>query len=266
MDRFWPMISCAGMQKERGWENVSDWYGGHLKDEGSLLHSVVYPAALELLQPKEGGHYLDIACGEGAFTRLLAKVPRTQIVGFDASASLIKHAQGQAPKKGVRYQVGDAQKFVATINENDFDGASCLMAIQNIKDLEAVFREASKVLKPGGTFVVVTIHPAFRIPRQSSWGFEEERKLMYRRVDLYMSPLDIPILSNPGAGARSEKTWTYHRPLFAYVNALSNAGFVIDGMLELVSDRESKPGPRSRAENRSRMEIPMFVALRAVKR
>jgi hypothetical protein len=87
---------------------------------------------------------------------------------------------------------------------------------------------------------------------------------MYRRVDRYMSPMDIPILSNPGK-MNSEKTWTYHRPISTYINALRAAGFVLDEMQELVSDRESKPGARAKAENRSREEIPMFLALRAVK-
>lgn len=250
------------MKRERGWENVSDWYGGHLKDEGSLLRSIVYPAAISLLNPQEGGQYLDIACGEGSFTRMLASIPRTQIVGFDASSSLIQHAQRQAPKKGVQYLVADAQRFVKVLPSHGFDGATCLMAIQNIRDMRAVFRDTAKTLKPGSAFVIVTLHPCFRIPRQSSWGFEDARKLMYRRIDRYKSPMDIPILSHPGS-RHSEKTWTYHRPLEQYINTLAEAGFVIDHVEELVSDRESKPGARAKAENRSREEIPMFLALRA---
>src|SRR3989338_5067850 len=198
-----------------GWEPVADWYGDHLKSEGSLLKTVVYPNALRLLAPKEGGYYLDIAAGEGSFTRLIARTPKSTVVGFDAAPSLIEHAKSQAPKKGTEYSVLDARDFASHFPAQSFDGASCLLAIQNIDDVPAVFRDAARILKPGGSFVIVMNHPFFRIPRQSAWDYDESKKLMARRIDRYLTPLDIPIFTRPGAAAGPSTT--------SYLRSLSQA-------------------------------------------
>ncbi len=87
--------------------------------------------------------------------------------------------------------------------------------------------------------------------------------MQYRRVDGYLIQNEIPILAHPGKGDRSERTFSYHHPLQDYVSALASAGFVIDGLEEWTSDRRSESGERARTENRSRNEIPLFMAIRA---
>ena len=61
-------------------------------------------------------------------------------------------------------------------------------------------------------------HPCFRVPRQSGEGWDEQRKLLYRRVDRYLSPLAVPMKAYAGGRAA---TWSYHRPLEDYVNGLA---------------------------------------------
>jgi len=60
-------------------------------------------------------------------------------------------------------------------------------------------------------------------------------------------------------------TWTYHRPIQAYVNGLAEAGLWTNALEEWPSPRVSQPGPTARAENRARAEFPLFLALRAVR-
>src|SRR3989344_5998156 len=244
------------------WEEVADWYGKHLDEAGTLLASVVYPGVMKLLAPKTKGAYLDIACGEGAFMRLLATKTTSHVSGFDASPALIAKAKKLAPKH-TAYAIADARAFSKLYPLNSFDGATCLLAIQNIDEPEKAFQEASKALRPEGTFVVVLNHPAFRIPGASSLGYEGNAK-MYRRVDKYLSTLEIPIQAHPGSNP-SVKTVSYHRPLSFYVNALAAADLAVTGLEEWVSNRVSKPGARSAAENVSRKEIPMFLAIKATK-
>jgi hypothetical protein len=74
---------------------------------------------------------------------------------------------------------------------------------------------------------------------------------------------------NPGKAARGGApvtTWTFHRPIQAYVKACADAGLLIQALEEWPSLRQSEPGPRAQEENRARREIPMFLGLRAVKR
>jgi len=233
-----------------------------MSESDSLLNTVVNPGVLKLLAPAKGKQYLDIACGEGAFTRLLVK-GGVRAFGFDASPSLIERAQRLAPTNA-KYAVGDATNFSKLCRGMKFDGAACLLAIQNIDPIAPVFRDAAATLALGAPLVIVMNHPSFRIPRQSAWGYEDARQIQYRRIDMYMSPLKIPILAHPGAD-RSIKTVSYHRPLSAYVNALGANGFAVDALEEWTSNRVSDSGPKAKAENRARQEFPMFLAIRAIK-
>src|SRR6185369_15675180 len=132
-----------------------------------------------------------------------------------------------------------------------FDGIVCNLAIQNIDPLGPVFADAARIIKPGGAFVITMNHPAYRQPRQSGWGWDEERKLQYRRIDKYLSSYAQPIVFHPGS-APTEKTFSYHRPLSVYVNELAKFGFVIDGLEEWISNRVSDSGPKAKAENVAR--------------
>lgn len=245
------------------WNKVAKWYGNYMKAEDTFQEALVFPGALRLLAPKKGKTYLDVACGEGTFAGMIAK-EGALVTGVDAAPGLIAQAQKKVGK-GAKFLVGDAERLHEVLGKALFDGASCVLAIQNIANLDAVVTGVAKVLKPGAAFVVVMNHPAFRIPRQSSWGFDDEKKLQYRRVDMYMSDREIPIQAHPGSSP-STKTFSYHRSLSTYVAALAKAGFMIDALEEWTSHRESDSGPRAKAENRSRSEIPMFMAMRVVKK
>ena len=107
-------------------------------------------------------------------------------------------------------------------------------------------------------------HPAFRIPKESSWGFDEKAKVQYRRIDRYLSDIKAKIDMHPGT-KRSEQTLSFHRPLQAYAKALFKQNFSVRRLEEWSSDKKSEKGPRADAEDRARKEIPLFLALEAQK-
>jgi hypothetical protein len=106
-------------------------------------------------------------------------------------------------------------------------------------------------------------HPAFRQPRHSGWGHDDGRKLTYRRIDGYLSELAVPMKSLGGG----LPTRSFHRPISTYVNALAEAGFATDAMLELPDlPPDRRPGRAARGDARANAEIPIFMGLRAVRR
>ncbi|MDE2001248.1 MAG: SAM-dependent methyltransferase, partial [Patescibacteria group bacterium] len=137
----------------------------------------------------------------------------------------------------------------------------------------AAFAECARALVSGGRLVLVLNHPAFRIPKESSWGWDEKMKIQYRRVDRYLSELRSKIMMHPSTGSgrapgrdAGEYTVSFHRPLQYYFKALQKNGFMVSRLEEWESHRKSEKGPRAEAEDRARKEIPMFLCLEAVKK
>ena len=138
--------------------------------------------------------------------------------------------------------------------------SSAILCVQNMEHLDVVSAAAAKVLKPGGRMLWVVNHPAFRIPRQTSWGNDAASKIQYRRIDAYSSTLSIPIIMHPGR-PDSETTTSFHRSLQTLTATGFSAGLRLAGIEEWYSHKESQPGPRAGAENRARKEFPLFLAL-----
>lgn len=250
------------MKKETNWDNVAGWYDRHVSESSDHHRDIIIPGTLKLLEPKAGEKILDVGCGQGEFCRELAE-KGAQVVGVDSSRKLIDIAKKRSARFNIHYRVADAGNLEG-MQDGTFDAACSILALQNMEDIAAVSKETARVLKKGGRLVWVLNHPCFRIPRQSGWGFDDKRKLQYRRIDRYMTELKIPIQMHPGA-APNVHTWTFHRPLSAYFDKLNSYGFNINKLEEWVSQRKSKPGAKAKAENASREEIPLFLAISAVK-
>jgi len=248
-------------RRNTSWQPVHKWYSKLVDAKGHYYHQhVVIPGVLKLLALDQSSRLLDVACGQGVLGRAIGK--NIAYTGFDIARSLVDEAKRLDHSEKHTYLVGDATKDLP-LGEWKFTHAAIVLALQNIEDGASVIANIEKHLLPGGKLVAVLNHPAFRIPRQSSWGIDEKNKLQYRRVNIYMSHLKIPIDMHPGQKG-GPLTWSFHRPIGYYVELLTKVGFVIDAFEEWTSDKESVGGAR-KMENRSRNEFPLFLALRARK-
>lgn len=249
--------------KSTDWGQVAGWYDQLAADEGSEYQQrVVFPGVLRLLAPSADDRVLDVACGQGAFCRLLHQ-KGIAVAGVDAAGSMIQLARRRGDP-AVRYFTSPAEELTNLPRlAEEFSAATCILAIQNMDPLAPVFAGIAHCLKPEGRLVVVMMHPAFRGPQHTAWGWEDH-SVQYRRVDRYLLPRKHPIYTHPGADP-TRYTWTFHRPVQTYFRALNQAGFVVDGLEEWPSHKVSTSGPRAKAENVARREIPLFLALRAVK-
>ena len=247
------------------WGDVAGWYDELVGDEGSEFHrEVIHPGLLRLLRAVSGQQMLDVACGQGVLCRLLHE-KGAKVTGVDAAGKLLEAARERSDP-GINYLLGDARQLqsIRGLAAESFDAVTSVLAIQNIDPIEPVFEGMSWALKPAGRLVLVMMHPAFRGPKFTSWDWEGH-DVQYRRVDRYLLPRKEPIVSHPSR-KDSRYTWTFHRPVQTYIRALSRQGLLIDALEEWPSHKLSAPGPRAKAENLARREIPMFMAIRAIKR
>lgn len=247
--------------KATSWGGVAAWYDQLVKDDDSYQARVILPNLLRAMHVKAGARVLDLACGQGFFTRAF-HAAGAEVAGVDIGAPLIALAKKSSPKE-VRYFVRSADDL-GTFQDSYFEKVTIVLAIQNIESPHKVFAECARVLAPGGSLYLVLNHPAFRIPQASSWGYDEVSRVQYRRVDSYLSEKKVTIAMEPSK-KNGATTISFHRPLQYYFKTLANSGFAVARLEEWTSHRESEKGPRKAAEDRARKEIPLFMFIEAIK-
>lgn len=251
---------------DRGWDPVAAWYDKLVGETGSDYHqNVILPATLRLLDAKAGQSIIDVCCGQGVLVRHLLDKQIARFTGVDASPRLIEAAKsrhGSDPR--MSFLVADACK-PGPWADGKHDAATCIMAVHDVPDATALFANVAHSIKPGGHAVFVFMHPCFRIPKKTHWGWDGDQKIQYRRIDSYTSNNDIPITTHPGK-ASGEQTSFYHRPLAEIISSLGQAGLGIIACEELHSHRRSQSnGPFSKAEHKAAEEFPLFIAFKTVR-
>ncbi len=242
------------MKNSTSWGPIADWYEEHLGGDDTYHSKVILPNLLRVLSGNKGFRVLDLACGEGFVTEKIAATG-AEVTGADISEELIKKAQART--KTIHYYATPADKLnFAT--DAAFDAVTCVLALQNMESLEPVFKEVARVLTPGGRFIFVLNHPVLRIPKRSSWGFDDEKGIQYRRLDGYYLPSREKMIAHPGQ-PNSAHTWSFQRSLEEHFKALFKTGFAITGFEEWISHKVSEKGPRQKAEDRARKEFPLFL-------
>lgn len=253
--------------KNTSWGEVSDWYDSTVEDSDSYQQKVILPNLLRVVSPTKGTKILDVGCGTGTFARAFAE-KGADVVGVDIGLELLDIAEkklgGALSEFGqIKYVLASADNL-SKIKEKDFDVVAIVLAIQNMKNLDMVMSEVSGKLKEGGKLVLVINHPAFRIPQNSDWYYDENDRIQYRKIARYMSEIEIPILMNPG-NKNSKKTYSFHRPLQVYVKSLVKNSLFIIKLEEWISHKESQNGPKKNIEDKARKEIPMFMCIECIK-
>lgn len=251
---------------DHGWDPVAAWYDKLVGESGSDYHRhVILPAALRMLACKPGESIIDLCCGQGVLAKPLLETGISRFTGVDASPRLIDAANsrhGGDPRVSfITADVCQPGKWA----DAGHDAAACVMAVHDVPDVAALFANMARALKTGGRAVIVLMHPCFRIPKHTHWGWDADQKIQYRRIDRYGSPLEIAVTTHPGKGS-GEQTCFHHRPLADLQTAIGKGGLAVTACEELYSHRRSQAhGPFSKAEHRAAEEIPLFLALKAVK-
>ena len=245
------------------WGDVAEWYDRMLGEGDTYQAKVVLPNLTRLLALRKGEKLLEIACGQGYFCRAFA-AQGAEVTGADIAPELVALAEKRSAGEKVRprYLVAPSHD-VSPVAAGSMDKAVIILALQNIDDVRGTLQECARVLAMKGSLHLVLNHPAFRVPKGSSWEWDKAGK-QYRRVDRYLTEAKEKIKMRPGADPTAE-TVSFHRPLQYFVKALARQGFAVTGLEEWTSHKKSDSGPRAKEENRARNEIPLFMYVEAKK-
>jgi len=219
------------------WETNARFWDGRYQEGNEFHLTLVAPATEELLDIQPGDIVVDIACGNGAFSRRLAQLG-AQVTAFDFSESLIECARERTQnlEYQIDYSILDATDMEALLHlgKGRFDAAVCTMALMDMSAIEPLAEALPELLKPNGRFVFSVMHPCFN-QMGTRLVFEEKD----RGGELVLTP-SIRILryltpfATEGTGMRGQPVphWYFHRPLQELFRPFLSRGFQIDGLEE----------------------------------
>lgn len=121
------------------------------------LHRLWNRKVVKATALRPGGRALDLACGTGSLTRDLARRvgPQGYVLGVDFSKEMLKAAR-ERPAPNVEYRLGDATDLQG-VESDTFDAATIAYGARNIPDLDALFSEMARAVRPGGVVVCLEI-------------------------------------------------------------------------------------------------------------
>jgi ubiquinone/menaquinone biosynthesis C-methylase UbiE len=223
--RYWDGNAVAWTKLARA---GYDFYRDHLNT----------PAFFEILPDVTGLSGIDIGCGEGHNTRLLAKRGAV-VTAFDISETFVRQAREAeilAPL-GISYYLASA---VALPFQNaSFEFATAFMSFMDIPETDRVLAEAYRVLKPGGFLQFSICHPCFDTPHRKNLRNNVGTTYAIEVGDYFRNlngEISEWIFSTAPLAAKEGlpkfKVPRFTRTVSQWVNLLIETGFVVERMEE----------------------------------
>lgn len=163
------------------------------------FHRIWKLMAIKWCQPKPGDVGLDVCCGTGDLTQLLAQQvgKKGKVIGLDFSSELLAIAQQRATKNiphlPLEWIEGDALNL--PFDDHTFDCATMGYGLRNVIDIPQCLKELYRVLKPSAKVAILDFHrpnqPLMRSFQQ--WYLDQIVVKKAKRFDLteeyaYISP------------------------------------------------------------------------------
>ena len=118
------------------------------------LEAVALRESVSISEPL---NILEIGCGTGKNTEwLLTKAEH--LIAVDFSAEMLVRAREKITASNVEFKQFDLREDWE-FSKNEFDLVTCSLALEHIESIDFVFKQANKVLQPGGLFYVGELHP-----------------------------------------------------------------------------------------------------------
>lgn len=255
------------------WNTIASWWDKEAANQGIYhQHTDIDPILWKMIGPIRGKKVIEIGCGNGYFSRRLAK-KGAHVTAIDASIKMISFARERQAKYplGINYLKRDAV-HLAGIKAQSFDLAVANMSVMDIVHIEQAIKETARVLKPSGRFIFSMVHPAFMFEGtwERVWGKKRFGRIVWRYLRPYVWVMKW------GKSRHASKNYT--RPLQFYVDALRKARFVVTDFREIATKKPIvKAGKKDKnvlrrlsryttvaqkkEKLRARSEIPCFVII-----
>ncbi|QES92809.1 bifunctional demethylmenaquinone methyltransferase/2-methoxy-6-polyprenyl-1,4-benzoquinol methylase UbiE [Empedobacter brevis] len=116
---------------------------------------------------------LDIATGTGDLAIMMGKNTDAKITGLDLSAGMLEVGRKKVKEAGLENRIemvqGDSENL--PFPDNTFDCATVSFGVRNFENLEKGLAEINRILKPGGTFIILEFSYPTAFPMKQLYTF-----------------------------------------------------------------------------------------------
>ncbi len=250
--------ATAAREARRAWDRAIDAWEDFQETGKDFARDRVHgPALLRMIGPVRGRRVLDVGCGQGRFTRQLAR-RGARVVGIDWSTRMIELARRheRESRLGIDYRVADARAIGRLRSLGTFDRVVACMSFMDMPDLGRVLRGARCRLRDDGRLVFSVSHPmntsalGWQNPRGPDRGpmligeyFDEQVGVTHWRMARLARPFD---------------TVHWHRTLESWFVMLRHAGFEV---VALAEPRSSLAQARQHSVLGGSRRFPFFLVV-----
>ena len=243
---------------EQNFFDIGEVFSGYqeLRDSDINCNTLMeQPEMSRLLPDVRGMHVLDLGCGFGHNCADFADKGARRVVGIDISKKMLEVAERESARLNIEYK-NISMTEIASISES-FDLVYSSLAFHYIDDLDKLMRDIAALLNTGGTLLFSQEHPIYTASEdgQGHYILDEHGNKSGYCFSHYLVP------------GRREDEWFikgrvyYHRTFSDVVNAVTDAGLVIQQVCEPVPSAEMiTKRPRS-----DTLHKPLFLIIKAAK-
>ncbi len=233
------------------WDDIAKYRFEQIKNGKDISYKyILIPSIIKLLKDCNRKKIIDIGCGQGFLTKLLAK-NSNEIVGIDISGNNIILAKRNCNNiSNITLINSDIESYFKEARKNKFSTVIANMFLMTVQNLDKIIDEIASIIKPSGHFIFTITHPFF-------WSYYWQ----YNNKDWFNYKEEIIIEADFRISKEYlDKTTTHvHRSLEKYVNCLFKSGFLIEKILE--------PFPIKKLAEKypHKWEYPRFMAIKCIK-
>lgn len=242
-------------------QNIYDnetFFAGYKKirdNEANANNLFEIPALFSMMPDLKGKRVLDLGCGFGEHCKRFVECGAEKVVGIDISEKMLEVAKAENADPKITY-INMPMEELAQLQEQ-FDVVISSLAFHYVEDFEGVIRNIHSLLEENGVFIFSQENPLNTCHSGGDrWTRDENGNKLYMN------------LANYGVEGERESVWfvdnvkKYHRTFSTIVNALVEAGFTIEKMIEPLPTEELL---EKYPDYRDLFHKPDFLLIRAKK-
>ena len=241
------------MYSEYDNEKFFEEYAKMARSKDGLCSAGEWRQLKPLFPPLGGKNVLDLGCGYGWHCKFAAEQGAVQILGLDTSQKMIAEAKKRNPANSIQYRTCGIEDY--EYPESTWDCVISNLALHYIENLETVFQNVYKTLKPQGTFLFNIEHPVFTAGVDQDWIYSKDQSPLYWPVDNYF------ISGKRHTHFLGCDIVKQHHTLTQILMGLLHNGFTLETVEEAMPSEEMMDLPGMKDELRR----PMMLLVKATK-